>query len=243
MGVSGGALRQPLNVGEQSIELLQFDHPGAPYPPTASPIEKVFQHLALVVADMHRALERLAATSGWTPISPSGPQRLPASSGGVIAYKFRDPDGHPLEFLEFPADNTPARWQRHGKPTAVLGIDHSAMSVADTAASVAFYRALGFAPTAHSLNQGPEQAALDGIANPHVDVTALTAHRPEPHLELLCYQSHAPRGSGAAAANDIAATRIIMAIDDRLEPCAMIRDPDGHLLQFISDAWPDRSDT
>ena len=245
MGVGGGALRQRLNVGEQNIELLQFDHPGAPYPPTSSPIERVFQHLALVVADMHQALERLATAAGWTPISMFGPQRLPASSGGVTAYKFRDPDGHPLEFLEFPAADTPARWQHRGQSTEVLGIDHSAMSVADTATSLAFYRSLGFTPTTHSLNQGPEQSALDGIPHPHVDVTALTARCPEPHLELLCYQGNAPRGSGAAAANDVAATRIITVIDATAAATEefMIRDPDGHRLQFVSDASLHRSDT
>jgi catechol 2,3-dioxygenase-like lactoylglutathione lyase family enzyme len=245
MGVRGGAWRQRLTVSEQSIELLQFDDPGAPYPPTSSPIERVFQHLALVVADIHRALERLAATAGWTPISMFGPQRLPASSGGVTAYKFRDPDGHPLEFLEFPAADTPARWQHRGQSTEVLGIDHSAMSVADTATSLAFYRSHGFAPTTHSLNQGSEQASLDGIPNPHVDVTALAARRPDPHLELLCYQGNAPRGSGAAAANDVAATRIIMVIDATAAATEefMIHDPDGHRLQFVSDAWLHRSDT
>jgi catechol 2,3-dioxygenase-like lactoylglutathione lyase family enzyme len=199
---------------------------------------------------MQRAIERLQSVAGWSPISPTGPQRLPASSGGVTAYKFRDPDGHPLELLQFPAEKTPVRWRRHvertADPAAILGVDHSAISVADTAISVAFYRTLGFTATAHSLNQGPEQSALDGIPNPYVEVTALTAHRPDPHLELLCYRSDAPRGSGVAAANDVAATRIVIIVagqaaagasSDPFAEESLVHDPDGHRLHLVTDAW------
>jgi len=246
MGVAGGAQRQRLIVGDELIELLQFDHPGSPYPDASSPEAsspalRSFQHFALVVADMQRAIERLQSVAGWCPISTMGPQRLPASSGGVTAYKFRDPDGHPLELLEFPEQETPVRWQRRSRlnvgPAPILGIDHSAISVADTVASVAFYHALGFTTASHSLNQGPEQSALDGIPNPYVDVTALTAHRPDPHLELLCYRSDAPRGHGAAAANDVAATRIVIVVDGQAAAGdSLVRDPDGHRLHLVTDA-------
>lgn len=237
MGVAGGAQRQLLTAGAEIIELLQFDDPGASYPPNPSPLERTFQHFALVVPDMHRALLRLQGVAGWTPISCSGPQRLPASAGGVTAFKFRDPDGHPLEFLEFPAAQTPARWREHTGTAGILGIDHSAISVADTARSMAFYRDLGFSPTANTLNQGEEQSALDGIPHPEVEVTALTAHHPAPHLELLCYRSDASRGSGAAAANDVAATRLTIEIDildGHAPPQALLRDPDGHRLQLLT---------
>jgi catechol 2,3-dioxygenase-like lactoylglutathione lyase family enzyme len=241
MGVAGGAQRQLLTAGAERIELLQFDRSGAPYPPDASALERTFQHFALVVADIHRALLRLQGVAGWTPISSSGPQRLPASSGGVTAFKFHDPDGHPLELLEFPAAHMPDRWRRHAAaqrdigPEAILGIDHSAISVADTARSMAFYRDLGFTSTAHSLNQGKEQSALDGIPHPEVEVTALTARQPAPHLELLCYRSDAPRGSGAAAANDVAASRLTIEIDldGHAAPQALLRDPDGHRLHLV----------
>jgi len=245
MGVAGGAQRQLLKAGDEIIELLQFDRPGAPYPPNLSPLERTFQHFALVVTDMHRALTRLEGIAGWTPISSAGPQRLPASSGGVTAFKFRDPDGHPLELLEFPAAHTPARWQKydrnmgHTGSDGILGIDHSAISVADTAQSVAFYRDLGFTPTARTLNQGEEQCALDGIPHPEVEVTALTAHHPAPHLELLCYRSDAPRGRGAVAANDVAATRLTIEIDTldgHAAAEALLRDPDGHRLHLVPDA-------
>ena len=48
---------------------------------------------------------------GWTPISTSGPQLLPAASGGVSAFKFRDPEGHPLELIAFPPGAVPPQWQ------------------------------------------------------------------------------------------------------------------------------------
>jgi len=237
MGVVGGAQRQWLTAGAEVIELLQFDRPGVPYPPNPSPVERNFQHFALVVEDMQRALLRLQGVAGWTPISPSGPQRLPASSGGVTAFKFRDPDGHPLEFLEFPAAQAPARWRQNLDGKGILGIDHSAISVADTTRSVAFYRDLGFSPTAYTWNQGREQAALDGIPHPEVEVTALTARHATPHLELLCYRSAAPRGSGAAAANDVAATRLMIEIDTmdgHAAPQELLRDPDGHRLHLLT---------
>jgi catechol 2,3-dioxygenase-like lactoylglutathione lyase family enzyme len=208
-------------------------------------IERTFQHFALVAADMHRAVLGLEGIKGWRPISASGPQRLPAASGGVTAYKLRDPDGHPLEILEFPAAHTPARWRARPQAQGILGIDHSAISIADTAVSVAFYRALGLTPTLHTLNQGPEQAALDDIAEPLVEVTALRSPVPDPHLELLCYRSDAPRGAGATAANDVAATRITVAVDPAgsaddpsalvggSTPQVLVRDPDGHRLHLI----------
>lgn len=245
LGIACAAQRTRLTVGAEVIELLQFDHPGSPYPTHHSPVERTFQHLALVVADMHEALLRLEGTAGWSPISRSGPQRLPASSGGVTAFKFRDPDGHPLEFLEFPPTHMPARWRSSRGITShgIRGIDHSAISVADTAASTAFYRNLGFVPTARTLNQGEEQAALDGIADPHVEVTSLTIPvHPTPHLELLCYRSNAARGSGAAAANDVAATRILIAVEagraDDSAVASMIQDPDGHRLLVVASPWP-----
>ncbi len=41
----------------------------------------------------------------------AGPERLPARSGGVSAFKFRDPDGHPLELLAFPPEAVPPIWR------------------------------------------------------------------------------------------------------------------------------------
>jgi catechol 2,3-dioxygenase-like lactoylglutathione lyase family enzyme len=240
MQVKGGAQREVLMAGQEIIELLEFDHPGAPHP-LGTAFDRSFQHFALVVGDMQIALRRLERVRDWTPISDAGPQRLPASSGGVTAFKFRDPDGHPLEFLEFPRAGAPTTPGGVATPggDAIIGIDHSAISIAGMAESVAFYRELGFAPSTHTLNQGPEQSALDGIPEACVEVMALTPQCPAPHLELLCYRTDSPRGAGAAAANDVAATRITIDIDHPASPDGapivqrLMRDPDGHRLIFL----------
>jgi catechol 2,3-dioxygenase-like lactoylglutathione lyase family enzyme len=45
-----------------------------------------------------------------------------------------------------------------------LGIDHSALSVASTSRSLAFYRALSLRVSERSVNRGPAQERLDGVA-------------------------------------------------------------------------------
>jgi catechol 2,3-dioxygenase-like lactoylglutathione lyase family enzyme len=232
MGVRGGADVTTLRLGRETIEMVAFDEPGAPYPRGAAASDPIFQHFAIVVADMGRAYERLLAVNGWTPISVGGPQRLPAASGGVGACKFRDPEGHPLELLAFPADRTPPRWAKAGAGPC-LGVDHSAISVASREVSLAFYDELGLGRTGGSLNHGPEQDRLDGLRDARVEVTALApAGDAGPHLELLCYARH---GDGAAVQpgdNDIAATRLLFeaspARDD--QPPLSMQDPDGHRL-------------
>ena len=120
---------------------------------------------------------------------------LPQSSGGVHAFKFRDPDGHPLELLQFPPDSRPAAWQGRSADAGQigLGIDHSAISVADADASPSFYRSLGLEPGERTLNRGPEQQRLDDLAGVEVAVVPMQPASGTPHLELLGY--HVPRGA------------------------------------------------
>lgn len=225
-GVKGSVA---LTLGAQRLELLEFDPPGRPYPRSSSACDLSFQHFAIVVRDMGRAFERLCVTSGWSAISSHGPQRLPASSGGVTAFKFRDPEGHPLELLSFAPEHEPDYW-RAARGELCLGIDHSAISVADSARSITFYRSLGFEVAARSLNQGPEQAHLDGLLDPRVEVTALTVARATPHLELLCYRQPVPTAHEVAR-HDIAATRLVLQTQERLSARSELRrDPDGHYL-------------
>lgn len=239
MNVRGGARRLTLSLGREIIELLEFDHPGRPYPEDPSPLNVIFQHFAFVVSDVHRALQRLAQTVGWTPISEGGPQRLPQRSGGVTAFKFRDPDGHPLEFLEFPKDKVPAHWQAPAANDLFLGVDHSAISIADTRRSIAFYGDLGFRVASRALNHGIEQQRLDGIVDPHAEVTALAPDNETPHIELLCYRTHSRPPRDIVRNNDAAATRLVIEMDPRPEPpgnrlCERILlDLDGHRLQLV----------
>ena len=91
------------------------------------------------------------ATPAPTPISRGGPVTLPKSAGGVTAVKFRDPEGHPLEFLQFPPGANPD-WKGAG----VMGIDHSAISVSDVAASRRFYARHGLSEAERDAQSRPD---------------------------------------------------------------------------------------
>jgi catechol 2,3-dioxygenase-like lactoylglutathione lyase family enzyme len=233
-GVRGGALRHRLEVGREALDILQFDTPGRPYPRPLSPYDTTFQHLAIVVSDMDLALSTLRRTAGWMPISSAGAQRLPEASGGVTAFKFQDPDGHPLELLAFPEHAVPAHWSERSGDGIFLGFDHSAISVRDTAISTGFYRTMGFDVTAQTFNHGEAQARLDGVPSPQVEVTALSLTAATPHLELLCYRSEVRPPQQALASNDLAATRIVLAADGLTtgveDTQRLVIDPDGHHL-------------
>jgi catechol 2,3-dioxygenase-like lactoylglutathione lyase family enzyme len=166
---------------------------------------------------------------GWVSISRGGPQRLPASSGGVTAFKFRDPECHPLEFLTFPAGAVPPIWQKNPADVVFQGIDHSAISVSDTERSITFYENLGFAVADRSSNRGAAQEALDNLASARVEVTALAARQPKPHLELLCYSEVSPGENVMHSNADIATTRLVLAGSDAILSRGLM-DPDGHHL-------------
>jgi catechol 2,3-dioxygenase-like lactoylglutathione lyase family enzyme len=238
MSVEGGAAAIMLGLGDEVIELLQFDRPGRPYPDGATSSDLCFQHFAIIVADIQLAYQKLVSVGGWTAISNDGPQQLPASSGGVTAFKFRDPDGHPLELLSFPNGKMPEHWQARSQAKSngnlFLGIDHSAISVADSAASIAFYEGLGLRVAGRSLNTGPEQERLDGVKRARVEVTALEPRQTTPHVELLCYRSVTRGADAATCNNDVAATRLLFEVDEPAPKGTMARygliDPDGHHL-------------
>jgi catechol 2,3-dioxygenase-like lactoylglutathione lyase family enzyme len=241
-----------LALGAQEIELTEF-RDAAPYPRRSTSCDLWFQHFAIATTDIEAAFHR-ALAHGATPITRDGPQRLPPSTGSVTAFKFRDPDGHPLELLAFPPGVGDPDWQvaRTGNaPT--LGIDHSAISVEDVERSIRFYELLGLQVAAHGVNRGIEQQRLDDLADVAVDVVAMEAPARTPHLELLGYRH--PRGRHRApspltgtAADRLAwsARGIEMLLDaivdagfteavlgnglDSDRSVALLRDPDGHLL-------------
>ncbi|MEO7053218.1 MAG: VOC family protein [Rhodanobacter sp.] len=242
--VAGRALRITLELGAQRIKLLQFvDQPGRDYPADSDAADLVFQHFAIVVSDMQQAMTQLSHASGWTPITQGGPQQLPASSGGVTAFKFRDPEGHPLELLAFPSDNTPPAWQPLAGRAPFLGIDHSAISVADSARSVAFYQSLGLSVSTRSVNEDPSQARLDHLDHPIAEVIAMEPAQAPPHVELLCYQRSGGHAPLDLRANDVAASCLVFEPgpgcsppDAGLEPVRELFDPDGHHVAIV---WPE----
>ena len=188
-----------LALGTERIELVAA-HAGVRWPAPADGPNARFQHFSVVASDIERAYGQLQSVAPAS-ISRGGPQQLPAASGGVRAFKFRDPDGHPLELLEFPPGTGDRRWQaaRAQHPNdATLGIDHAAISVTDVERSIAFYQRLGFKVGARQRNTGAEQARLDGLDQSEVEVVALLpAGASGPHLELLAYQIPQPIGARA----------------------------------------------
>jgi catechol 2,3-dioxygenase-like lactoylglutathione lyase family enzyme len=215
-----------MRLGAQEIELSECFPAGTAYPPHSQSNDLWFQHIAIVTADMAAAYAQVMR-HGAVPISRNGPQRLPASSGRVTAFKFRDPEGHPLELLEFPPDAGNSWQQKSGGLT--LGFDHAAISIGDARQSIAFYTGLGLSQTAATINQGAEQDRLDGLDAAEADVVALEFEPGvPPHLELLHYRQPPGRSASGIGLNDIAADRLIFSTtsDKRL----LRHDPDGHAL-------------
>ena len=229
-----------MRLGAEEIALVRFDPPGAPYPAHSRSDDLWFQHLAIVVDDMEAAFRHLERQSPQ-PISTHGPERLPPSNGSVAAFKFRDPDGHPLELLQFPPGQGRPIWRERAGTGAgpFLGIDHSALAVAATAQSLRFYRRLGFRVAARSLNDSAVQSRLDGVPGAQVRVTSLRPRSAEgAGLELLAY---APPGRPASPAAANAAVTdwvtLLWAGAPSSGRSAMVRrDPDGHIMLLTKDA-------
>jgi catechol 2,3-dioxygenase-like lactoylglutathione lyase family enzyme len=201
--------RSLLRLGGERIELLEFtDSAGRPYPPDSTSTDLWFQHVAIVVNDMPQAYGAVMANPRFRPISRGGPVRLPDSSGGVTAFKFRDHDSHPLELLAFPDGRGPRAWRDADRHGPFLGIDHTAIAISDPDRMEAFFASVfGFSAGTRTENGGPEQADLDDVEDVRVSVRRIAPDLPAPRLELLHYHTGPrrpiPRGT---ASNDIVAT-------------------------------------
>jgi catechol 2,3-dioxygenase-like lactoylglutathione lyase family enzyme len=178
-----------MRLGDERVELMQFLAPrGRPYPVDSRSNDRWFQHVAIIVSDLAKAYVRLRQHK-VAHASP-GPQRLPdwnPNAGGIEAFYFRDPDDNHLEVLAFPAGKGAAKWHaRDGR--LFLGIDHTAIVVADTETSLAFYRdRLGLAVAGASENYGVEQERLNNVFGARLRITALRAPRGGPGIEFLEY--------------------------------------------------------
>jgi catechol 2,3-dioxygenase-like lactoylglutathione lyase family enzyme len=228
------AERIVMRLGAEEIALVRFATPGRRYPPDSQGSDLWFQHLAIVVDDMDMAHAHLMSRDGWRPISIGGPQTLPPTNGGVRAFKFRDPDGHPLELIWFPPGQGRPVWREAVSDRPFLGIDHSALSVASTPDSLEFYNALGFVVAERSFNQGPAQERLDGLPGAKARITSLRPVSQEgPGLELLAYEP--PGGSApAGAVNDIVTDWVTLeALPSSGGAARALRDPDGHLMVLV----------
>ncbi len=260
LGLDAGttARAADVTVGQHVIRLVAFDPPGRPYPPQPASNDQWFEHVALVTGDIDAVWKRLEGGSPGV-VTKGAPVLLPPNTGAVTAFKFRDPEGHPLELIFFPQGVGAPVWHQ-AAGSGILGYDHTAISIMDVDRSVAFYEGLlGFRIAGRSLNQGPGQDRFDGLSDCLVDVVALApAEVATPHVELLHYRTPPGRTLTAAVrADDVASARQIHAVDDlfalvrKLEAAdapfvspgivtlkngrkaASVRDPDGHMIVLM----------
>ena len=188
-GVFGARVRVVrMKLGDESIELIQFLAPrGRAIPADSRSNDLWFQHIAIIVSDMDRAYQVLRENR--VEHASTGPQRLPdwnKNAAGIKAFYFKDPDEHPIEILEFPEDKGAAKWH---KPSSrlFLGIDHTAIAVANTETSLKFYRdILGMRVAGESENYGTEQEHLNNVFDARLRITALRAAE-GPGIEFLEY--------------------------------------------------------
>jgi catechol 2,3-dioxygenase-like lactoylglutathione lyase family enzyme len=237
---SGGA-REPheravrLALGRECIELREpVGGVRHAVPADSQSNDRWFQHVAIVVRDIDRAYARLERYH-VVHVSPE-PQRLPEwnkSAANVRAYYFKDPDAHTLELISFPDDKGDPRWHVAPGDDLFLGIDHTAIAVGDTDASLSFYVAgLGFRVAGTSENWGPEQERLNAVAGAHLRITTLRA-AVGPGVELLQYLTPTTGRPLPADERDDDLTHwrtVIYA--DGVETAHEIRDPDGHALEL-----------
>ena len=252
-----------LKTGEY-IELTEYLAPqGRPIPVDSRANDRWFQHIAIVVSDMDKAYQQLRAHK--VRHASTGPQTIPASNkaaAGIRAFYFKDPDGHNVEIIYFPLDKGDPRWQNsNGK--LFLGIDHTAIVVGNTQASLKFYRdLLGLKLAGESMNHGTEQEHLNNVAGARLRISGLRAES-GPGIEFLDYvtprsgrpapadtqandlwhwQTTLSTTSAATAAQNIRAARGrvvspgIAEISDKglgFVKGFLARDPDGHGLQLI----------
>jgi catechol 2,3-dioxygenase-like lactoylglutathione lyase family enzyme len=147
-----------------------------------------------------------------------------------------------------------------------LGIDHTAIVVSDTDASLAFYRdALGLTVAGESENHGPEQERLNNVFGAHLRITGLRAEsgmgiefleylsprdgRPAPPdaraNDIVHRQTQLVVRDAAGAARRLRADRYMLISADVVvlpdtalgrRKGLLARDPDGHAVELIERA-------
>jgi len=181
-----------LQLGNELIELVEFNKKGRTIPPDSKSNDLWFQHIAIVVSDMEKAYQVLKAHE--VEHVSTAPQTLPdyiPAAAGISAFYFEDPDGHNLELIYFPEGKGNPKWQQ---PTEkiFLGIDHSAIGIDRTSNSLNFYEKLiGLKVAGNSENYGTEQEHLNQVFGARLLITGLVAQNGF-GLEFLDYI--APQG-------------------------------------------------
>ncbi len=253
-----------MRLGDEFIELTEYLAPkGGPIPVDSRSNDRWFQHIAIIVSDMDRAYSLLRLNK--VEHASSGHQRLPdwnKNAAGIRAFYFKDPDGHALEILQFPPDKGDPKWHR-GTDRLFLGIDHMAIVVGDTEASLRFYRDfLGLKVAGESENYGNEQEHLNNVFGARLRITSLRSAsgpgiefleyltprdgRPMPvdarANNLIHWQTRLITPDAAAAAERLRTAKFafvstgVIELEDGSLGFAkgfLVRDPDGHAMQLI----------
>jgi catechol 2,3-dioxygenase-like lactoylglutathione lyase family enzyme len=232
-----------MTLGEESIEFVEFLAPrGRPIPDDSRSNDLSFQHIAIIVKDIDRAY-RVLRENHVEHVSP-GPQRLPdwnKTAAGIQAFYFKDPDRHPVELLQFPEGKGDPKWHRADN-RLFLGIDHTAIAVADTDASLKFYRdLLDLRVVGQSENYGTEQEHLNSVFGAHLRITSLRAPA-GPGIELLEYLS--PRDARPYPvdehANDLIHRQIELDTEDEAAAIASLRSAGTRFVSSGSVSFPER---
>src|SRR5215831_9149480 len=264
-GVFGARMRiVRIQLGNEYVDLTQYlAPPGRPIPADSRSNDLWFQHIAIVVRDMDEAFQRLRAMK--VQFVSTRPQTLPPSikaAAGIKAFYFRDPDQHNLEVIYFPPDKGNPRWQEK-TDKLFLGIDHTAIGISNTGASLKFYQdLLGLRKAGESENFGTEQEHLNQVFGAHLHITGIRSDA-GPGIEFLEYLTPRDGRSRPAdvRANDIVHWQTMIATDEldllakRLQDAhvpfvspgvvampkdkagfskgALVSDPDGHSVLLI----------
>jgi catechol 2,3-dioxygenase-like lactoylglutathione lyase family enzyme len=233
-GVFGARTRiVRMQLGKEYLDLTQYlAPPGRPIPTDSRSNDLWFQHAAIVVRDMDEAFEKLRALK--VQFVSTAPQTLPPSikaAAGIKAFYFRDPDQHNLEIIYFPPGKGDPRWQEKSDKL-FLGIDHTAIGISNTDASLNFYRdLLGLGKAGESENFGTEQEHLNQVFGAHLRITGMRASS-GPGIEFLEYltpRDGRPRPADVHA-NDVIHWQTMIATDD-LDPLAKkLRDAHVHFI-------------
>ncbi len=264
-GVFGARARiVDMRLGNERLELTEYLTPqGRPIPVDSRSNDRWFQHIAIIVSDMDKAYRRLRDNK--VRHASTGPQTLPSyitAAAGIKAFYFKDFDNHVLEILQFPADKGAAKWHALEKSgNLFLGIDHTAIVVGDSEASLRFYRdKLGLTVAGTSDNYGPEQEHLNNVFGAKLHITGLRTREDGIAVEFLEYIAPTdgrsyPRDTRASdlwhwetsfATDEIAklfitfkpdfiSSGIVSFSESRhdFQRAAIFRDPDGHAVRLI----------
>jgi catechol 2,3-dioxygenase-like lactoylglutathione lyase family enzyme len=264
-GLFGVRLRVvKMRLGSEILELTEYLTPkGRAIPVDSRSNDRWFQHIAIVVSDMDKAYEILRKFKAQH--ASTAPQRIPdtnKAAAGIRAFYFKDPDGHNLEIIYFPKGKGDPKWQENTQQV-FLGIDHTAIVVSNTDASLQFYRdLLGLRLAGESENFGTEQEHLNnvfgaklrisglkspsGVGIEFLDYLAPSDGKPFPSdarpNDLLHWQTTLVVNDAKAIAQKLRSSRTIFISPDVVAIPSLslgfkrgflVRDPDGHALRIV----------